>query len=219
MNKHILKTGILVLALFGSANGFADGNFGVGFKAGTLGLAAEGRWQPVPFVDFRVGANLYDFSDDRNEAGINYNADLNLESYYLTGNFHFPVSPLRLTVGAFSNSNGVELVSTEAAFYNIGGIEFPAPAVGTLTSEVTFEDFAPYFGVGFDFEMFGKAGFNLDLGVLWQGDPNVTLDATGTAVGDPIFDAALENERQQLEDVMNDFKAWPVLSLGFVYNF
>ena len=30
---------------------------------------------------------------------------------------------------------------------------------------------------------------------------------------------SLEAERLELEDEMSDYKAWPVLSLGFVYNF
>ena len=30
---------------------------------------------------------------------------------------------------------------------------------------------------------------------------------------------ALEAERAELEDDISDFKAWPVVSLAFVYNF
>jgi hypothetical protein len=219
MNNRIFKASILLLTLFVSGTVNADSNLGVGVKAGTLGFGFEARWQPVPLVDFRLGTNLYDYTDNRNEAGINYDGDLNLETIYLTGNFHFPISPFRVTAGAFSNGNEVKLVSADNIGFNIGGIDYPAGAVGTLTSKTTFDDIAPYLGIGYDFEMFGKAGFNLDFGVLWQGEPEVTLDATGTSVGNPIFDAALENERQQLEDVMNDLKAWPVVSLGFVYNF
>jgi hypothetical protein len=37
--------------------------------------------------------------------------------------------------------------------------------------------------------------------------------------GDPTFDAALEMERQDLENVLEDFKAYPVISLGFAVNF
>jgi hypothetical protein len=36
---------------------------------------------------------------------------------------------------------------------------------------------------------------------------------------DPNFQDALEAERQALEDDLSDFKAWPVISLGFVYKF
>jgi len=64
---------------------------------------------------------------------------------------------------------------------------------------------------------------NFDLGVLLQGDPNVTLAANGTAVNDPLiqdaFQASLDAEISALEDDMSDFKAYPVISLSFVYNF
>jgi len=56
-----------------------------------------------------------------------------------------------------------------------------------------------------------------------QGEPNVTLDATGLENAPPAVQASLttelENERLELEDEMSDFKAWPVISLGFIYNF
>jgi hypothetical protein len=45
------------------------------------------------------------------------------------------------------------------------------------------------------------------------------LSADGTLASDPGFQAALELEREQLEDEVSDFKAWPVISLGFVYKF
>ena len=39
-----------------------------------------------------------------------------------------------------------------------------------------------------------------------------------TPAGD-IFRSQLEVERQQLEDEVEDFKAYPVVSLGFNFNF
>lgn len=60
---------------------------------------------------------------------------------------------------------------------------------------------------------------NVDFGVLWQGDPEVTLTADGALSGDPGFQAALEAERQEIEEDMSDFKAMPVLQIGFVYKF
>ena len=73
--------------------------------------------------------------------------------------------------------------------------------------------------LGFDFELFGKAGLNFDVGVLWQGDPQVTLTADGTSAGQAGFESSLEAERQELEADMSDYKAYPVISLSFVYNF
>ena len=201
--------------------GAASADFGVGVKAGTLGLGVEGRWNPVPLIDFRVGANAFDYDTDGDYAGIDYDATLELDSYYVTGNINFPLSPLRLTGGVFANNNEFAMTSQDTGGQDIeiGGIPLPPSVVGTLTGRTYFEDYAPYVGVGFDFEPFDKFGLNLDIGVLWQGEPNVQLTADGTGAGDPLFEAALELERQDLEDDLSDYKAYPVVSLAFIYNF
>jgi hypothetical protein len=208
------------------ASGLACADFGVGVKAGTLGLGVEARWDPpVPWFDVRAGINQYDHDAAGDYSGIDYDATLALDSYYLTGNFKFPMSPFRLTLGAFSNGNELQLLSqdTGGLTIDIGGIPFPVAAVGALQSSTSFSSTAPYAGVGFDFEIFGKAGLNLDFGVLWQGDPSVTLEATNwnnlSAAGQALLGPALEAERLGLEDEMSDLKAWPVVSLAFVYNF
>ncbi len=215
-----ISTAVAVLALLLSGTAMA-GDLGVGFKAGTLGLGIEGRYQPLPTLDLRVGANAYDYDDTGSKAGVNYDATFNLETFYATANFSFPLSPLRLTAGVFSNGNEVNLTSIDSGTFDIGGTTFTSADVGTLTSTTSFGSASPYVGIGYDFELFGKVGLNFDLGVLWQGEPDVTLVSDGllATVGDQAFLNALEAERQQLEDDVSDYKAWPVISLGFVYNF
>ena len=106
---------------------------------------------------------------------------------------------------------------------DIGDDTFSAADVGTLQSVTSFDSTAPYLGVGYDFEIFGKVALNLDFGVLWQGEPTVSLEATGLANAPADVQASLttelEAERLQLEEEMNDFKAWPVVSLGFICSF
>jgi hypothetical protein len=65
----------------------------------------------------------------------------------------------------------------------------------------------------------GRLGLNFDVGVLWQGDPAVTLEADGSAAGNQAFQDALEAERRELEDDFDALKAYPVLTLGFTFNF
>ncbi|MCH9693041.1 MAG: hypothetical protein K0U72_00870 [Gammaproteobacteria bacterium] len=219
MNTNLAKAALAAVLL--ATSGAANADYGVGVKAGTLGLGVEGRWSPIDWLDVRVGANAYDFEDSGSQAGINYNATFALDSYYATGNFRFPLSPFRVTAGIFSNGNELQMVSadTGGANLNIGGVPFTAADIGTLRSVTSFSDTAPYFGMGFDFEVFDKVGLNLDFGVLWQGEPIVTLEADGNAAGQQVFIDALEAERLEIEDEVSDYKAWPVVSLGFVYNF
>jgi len=213
------KAGLLVLALMVSATANADLDLGLGLKAGTLGLGLEASWQPLPYLDIRLGANAYDYEDDGTQAGVPYDATLALENFYATGNFHFPVSPMRVTAGVYSNGNEFQMLNDDAADLDIGGINYPGAGIGTLTSVTSFGSTSPYLGIGFDFTLAGKVGLNLDFGVLWQGEPDVTLEADGLLALDPGFQAALEAERLELEDEMSDFKAWPVVSVGFVYKF
>lgn len=209
----------MLLTLLSAGIAKADHDFGVGLKAGTLGLGLEASWQPLPYLEVRIGANAFDYSNDGAMSGIDYKQELSLQTYYGTANIHFPISPMRLTVGYYSNGNELLLTNNQMADQEIGGVVYPGAGIGTLSSTTSFANGAPYFGIGYDFTIAGKIGMNLDFGVLWQGDPQVTLTSDGALSGDPGFQAALEAERQELEENLSDFKAWPVLQLGFVYKF
>lgn len=210
---------LLVLTL--CASGAASADAGVGFKVGTLGLGLEGRWNPIRWVDIRAGFNRYDHDASGSEAGINYDATFAMDTFYATGNFRFPLSPFRVTAGLYSNGNEVLLSSQDSggASFDIGGSTFTAAEVGTLSSTTSFRSTSPYFGVGYDFEVFGKAGLNFDIGILWQGEPSVAIQADGLAANLPAFQTALESERLELEEGLNDYKAWPVISLALIYKF
>ena len=214
---------VLLIGLMAAGSATAGDNLWMGVKAGTLGLGLEATWRPIPLMDLRAGFNMYDYEDNRADAGINYDSTLQLETYYATANFLFPVSPLRVSVGAFSNGNEFQMVNQAQNSFDIGNGTFTPADVGSLRSTIYFEGVAPYLGVGFDFSIAGKVGLSLDLGVLWQGDPSVALTSDGTAATDPIigpiFLAELEAERLQLEAEFEDYKAYPVISLGINFNF
>lgn len=210
---------LALLLLAGAAS--ANDNLWFGVKAGTLGLGAEVSYRPIEWLDVRAGANMYDYDDNQSYAGIGYDGTLALETFYLTGNFRFPLSPFRLTVGAYQNNNELQLVSQDMAAYPIGDNPIPyAPAdVGTLRTVASFDGVSPYVGAGFDFDILDRLGLSLDFGVLWQGEPQVAITADGLLASDPAFLADLENERLLLQDEMKDLKAYPVISLGLNFNF
>jgi len=218
--KAIRKTFCVILLTAPLASPvMADNTLSLGAKVGTLGIGLEASWRPLPWFDLRVGANKYVYDDNGSQAGINYDAELDLDTVFATLNFRFPMSPMRITAGAFINNNELRLTSQDAQAFDIGGTTFTAADVGTLQSVAAFDGTAPYAGVGFDFMVLDKIGLNVDFGVLWQGGPTVTLESDGLLASDPIFQNALEAERQELQDEVDDFKAWPVLSLGFSYHF
>jgi hypothetical protein len=214
-----LRITLLVLGLASSGASLADDNLWLGAKAGTLGLGVEATWRPIPWFDLRGGINSFEYDHDGAEAGIDYDATLDLRSWYGTANFRMPLSPFRVTAGVFNNGNELRLVSRETGDVNVGGTVFTADEVGTMRALTTFEDIAPYAGIGFDFGLFGKVGLNLDLGVMYQGEPEVALFSDGALADDPAFQDALENERVQLQDEVDEYKLYPVASLTFNVQF
>ncbi|MEM9401621.1 MAG: hypothetical protein AAGA44_03915 [Pseudomonadota bacterium] len=218
--KALLKAGLIGLVLAASSAAHADRDFGIGLKAGTLGAGIEGTWRPLPYLDVRLGTNFYEYDDSGDQAGVNYNATLDLDTVYGTANLRFPLSPFRVTAGLFSNGNELNLVSDETSgTIEIGGTNYNLSDVGTVSSTSTFGSTSPYLGFGYDFTVLDRVGLIFDVGVLWQGDPEVSVTADGPIATQQAFLDSLEAERQELEDEISDFKAWPVVSLGFVVNF
>lgn len=219
MNVFRKLSCLALLGAFCGSSARADDNLWLGVKAGTLGLGAEATWRPLPWFDVRGGFNTFDYDEDGSQSGINYDATLELQTLYATGNFRVPASPFRFTAGLFSNDNELKMISLDSGSYDIGGTVYTADEVGTLSSRTTFDSVSPYAGIGFDFGLFGKVGLNLDLGVLLQGDPKVSLAADGTLAEEPAFMADLEEERVQLENEVDKLKAYPVLSLALTFKF
>lgn len=210
---------LIGLGLLGTQSAIADDNIWLGAKAGTLGIGFEATWRPTPILDFRAGLNNYSYNTNSAEAGIDYDSELDLNTFYATANLRAPMSPFRLTAGIFSNKNEVNLVSQSSATYDIGGMTYTGAEVGTLNAAVAFEKTAPYLGVGADFRIADTLGLNFDLGVLWQGTPVVGMTASGPITLDPNFQAELAAETVELQNALNNYKAYPVVSIGLSFNF
>lgn len=197
----------------------ADDDLWLAARAGTQGLGVEATWRPVPYLDLRAGYSRYDYDTTRTEAGIDYDAELGLESLYATLNARIPMSPIRFSAGVVSNGNEGSFLGNSTGVYDIGGQSFNAADVGNLRGQATFDDLAPYAGIGLDFRLLDTLGLHFDAGVMYQGDPSLVMTADGIVAGDPTFQAALEAERAELEAELEDFAWFPVLAVSFSYNF
>lgn len=214
-----IPAALALLGLFAALPAQADDNLWFGVRAGTLGLGLEATWRPVPYLDLRGGVNRYSFDDDRSEAGITYDGEFDLDTWYATLNLRAPMTPFRLTAGYFRNNNEVSLASRGGDTIEVGGEVYPIEQVGTLSGAVTFDSGAPYAGVGMDFRIFDTVGLSFDLGVMFQGEPRVGLSASGPIASDPLFQESLETERRELEAELEDYDLYPVAMIGFHWNF
>ena len=212
--KHIVTGLGLLIAVAAPA---AVAEVGLGVKAGTLGVGVDGTFALAGGLNLRAGINNYSYGYSDSASDIDYDVDLHLESYALLLDWHPFAGTFKLTAGLLSNKNRAAMRATPTGTVTIGGRPYPAATVGTLRGEVDFKKTAPYAGIGWGNAAGGTRGFGFsaELGVLFQGTPNVTLTSTNSSVQQNDLDA----EAREIESDLDDFKAYPVISLGFSYQF
>ena len=209
--KHIVAGLGLLIAATAPA---AVAEVGLGVKAGTLGIGVEGTFALAGGLNLRAGINNYTHGYSESASDIDYDVDLDLESYALLLDWHPFAGTFKLTGGLLSNKNRAAMRATPNGPVTIGGSTQP---VGTLRGEVDFKKTAPYAGLGWG-NAAGKRGgfgFSAELGVLFQGAPDVTLTSSNSSVSQSDLDA----EARDIENDLDDFKAYPVISFGFSYQF
>jgi hypothetical protein len=225
MKRQMVAIACGALFLTAGASFCEAKDFAVGLKASTLGVGVEGEYAPNQFLGVRLGVNYFTYDFDDDVRNINYDFDLNLRSISALLDWHpFPfLGEFRISGGLLYNRNELEAIGRPRTgdVFIIGDNVFAADQVGTLRGDIEFNEIAPYLGVGWD-SSFGKdhaLGFVFELGALFQGSPDVRLAADGPVSGDATFQRELERERQELQDDVDDFKVYPVVSLGVVYRF
>lgn len=223
VGRQWLAGGALV-ALGLAAGGARAGDLTLGVAAGTPGIGVEAGWSFNDYLALRAGAQGFSYSYDGEESGIEYDSDLDLRSAALYLDWHPFGGSFHLSAGAFANGNEVnaQAVPGPGGTYEIDGIEFTTAEVGNLAGTVDFDSVAPYLGLGWRGRggEDGGLGFSVGVGVLFQGSPDVALSSTGGSLsGDPLLQDAIAAEEQELEDDVDQYEFYPVLSLGVTYTF
>lgn len=219
MNKKL--TIALLLAVAASVSARAQGGLSIGGHVGTLGPGVELTGYLLPQLNVRVSGNYLAFSYDGDTDDVDYKADLRFASVLGTLDWFPFENNFRISAGLAANNNKIKLKGDVNEPTEIGDHEYTPSQIGTLKGEATFDDYAPYLGVGFGNSVADDAGlsFVFDLGVVFQGTPDVTLDSNGSAAGSPQFKADLKKEEDNAQDEADHFKIYPVLSFGIAYYF
>jgi hypothetical protein len=212
---------LLAAVLFQAAGAAeADGQWHVGVSGGTLGISPEVGYRFSEHAGLRLNGGFLDY--DRNEEidDIEYDGTLKLKSVGLMADFYPFGGSFRLSAGARSSKNGIDLAAEPTGNVEIGDVEYTPAEVGRLDGEVDFKNFAPTVSLGWGGKF--KNGFTVgfEAGVMMQGSPKLSLVSSGgTLSNNQAFLDELEQERQEAEDDADDFKLWPVLQLHFIYRF
>jgi len=212
---------LILLVLLSCGAGCTDsGRFAVSGKTGTLGLGGEFTTAVTPKINARIGINTLDLDLEDELDDIEYDIGLDFSSFSALLDWHIFDSPFRISGGVLSMNHNLDLYASATGEQEIGGFTYDWSEIGTLSGSVEIDNVAPYVGIGWGNPLTGdqSLGFTCDFGVAFAGSPDVALSATGMA-SDPVFQANLERERRDIEDELEDFKFYPVISISFFYRF
>lgn len=214
------KLFIISISLFLFINQILAQDFGISAKIGTLGITFEGITSLSENLNVRGGISFFNYSynSDKNTSDdYSFNADLKLSSISILADWYlFGGTFFRLTGGALINMNKINAKAAPTKTYNVGGDEYTPDKLGNLNIDISFQKFSPYIGIGFGNPLDGPSGlaFTVDIGSAYQGAPNAGLSAKGL-----LEPSAAPDQEKQLESNLSWFKWWPVITLGFTYEF
>lgn len=219
------QTVLAVAALL--AAGTACAQVGVTADIGTTGVGAHVVVPMTAQLNARFGANYLKHDFDKTSDGVDYNLKGKLQTFdvlvdwYLSegGSFH-------LTGGAVYNGNKFDVRGKPngGGTFNINGNPYTASDVGILSGRIDFRKAAPYLGIGWGNAAAQAGGWNVttDLGVFYQGSPNVQLAVSGCTASSAICNRLaqdVEAARQKLGDDTSSFKIYPVARVSIGYRF
>ncbi|MEM9443686.1 MAG: hypothetical protein AAGA73_24860 [Pseudomonadota bacterium] len=187
----------------------------------TLGLGLEAGARLNDNFGLRFGGNWLGFEYDGVEGDLDYDADVTLASLGALVDYHPFSGGFRVSGGLRFNFNQADLDGTPTDDIEIGDEVFSPDEVGTLTGDATFDTFAPYLGIGYGATLLeGSLSIGFDLGVMYQGQADVDLDAeSGLLSDDAVLQDNLAIEEGEVEDDLEDFVVYPVVGLAIIYRF
>ena len=196
--------------------------FGVGLGVGTTGATVEAKFAPNDTVALRGSFNYLSFSIDEEFDDIDYDGDFDATTF---GGF-VDVAPFKngfvLSGGAFLGDKTLDFDATPTGSVEIGDQIFSPSEVGTLTGKAELASFAPYAGLGYDGFIAGSKdwSFNARAGVMFTGSPDVELvSANGSLSSNAILRQELDAEIEAIEDDADDYKYYPVVTIGLTRRF
>lgn len=201
----------------------ADGSkFGVGLGVGTTGATVEAKFAPNDTVALRGSFNFLSFNVDEEYDDINYDGDFDATTFGAFVDFAPFKNGFVLSGGAYLGDKSLDLNATPTVNVEIGDQTFTPSEVGTLTGKAELANFAPYAGLGYDGFIAGSKdwSFNARAGVMFTGSPEVDLvSANGSLSSNAILRQQLDAEIAAIEEDADDFKYYPVVTLGVARRF
>jgi hypothetical protein len=228
---HSTLPPMLALALTALAPATADAQLGriaLGLKASTLGLGGEASIGITRFLVVRTGLNRFGMEREHEFGGISYTLNPRLRSVTTVVDLHPFSGAFRLSGGLIHNRNEgrLDYQVPEGETISLGESQYSWSDVQSLTGKIGFKRSAPYVGLGFDNSLAGRGrvSFNMDLGVMFHGQPRARLVGQSTLSGaaQERFEADVAEEagevQEDLDGLPKVIQYYPVVAFGLKFR-
>lgn len=221
MKKLTLIVGLMCFAATCSATG--DDELGVTLKVGSTGVGIDVSYSLFEKLNLRVGYSRFDHSSDVDDTDVTYDAKLTMSSANLLFDWHPFANGFRLSAGLsyyLDNEVTGRAVPAPGQTFTVNDAVYSLSELTSLQVRVEMQSFSPYIGIGWGNPVGdGRWSFSLDAGYTKIGPVDVGI---GYTCVDPIVCASIaanvQAEIEQLEDDVDDFRYWPVLTIGLAYK-
>ncbi|MDH3646240.1 MAG: hypothetical protein OER80_05660 [Gammaproteobacteria bacterium] len=214
---------LIIFTSVAAAPAFAadlPGKTSFALRVSTLGMGVElAHTLPIANLTGRIAWNGYSYDTDDTIEGIPYDVELDLSSITALVDWRPWGQVTHVTAGLVFNGNEINATGTATGTYAIGGMSYDAADVGALTGAASFDDVVPYVGLGWNIPVFPKTALTFDVGVVFQGAPQLSLTADGLLADDPGFQAELASEQAEFQKDIEDYEYYPVIALGLRRRF
>jgi len=193
----------------------------IGLKSGTLGIGGELTTNLAPDVQLDASIQWFKLDFDVEIDDIDYDVDLELLNPLVKLSWYPFAGDFRISAGVLFNGSDIDLDATSADPIEIGNSIYQPDEIGSIRGDSDFDEIAPYIGIGFGnpLSQDRRWGITADVGVAFIGSPNVDLTITGPFAGNPLLLADLAEEEREIEDDLDKFRFYPVLSATLYYRF
>jgi hypothetical protein len=225
MSLHPTAAALFAAGLLASAA--AGAQVGVTADLGTTGAGAHLVVPMEATLNGRFGLNYLKHDFTRRSGAVDYDLKGKLQGadvlfdWYLRDNSSF-----HLTAGLVYNGSNFDTKAKPDSMGNftLNGKPYSASDVGVLAGRVDFRKAAPYLGIGWGNALAPARHWNVnvDVGVFYQGTPNVQLSSSGCTTATALCGALardVEAERARLQQDVSRYKLYPVLRASLSYQF
>lgn len=173
--------------------------FSLGVSAGTLGLGLDANVHLLSWLNLRASAHTFSLTYKDTIDRIDYDFDIGFSGLALLLDIYpGQMNEFRISAGLAFNDHIVD----------IDGFD-PGTREVTLNGKAEYDSVAPYFGIGWGNPVQPDSAltFTVDLGVLLQ-DYETSLPAEMP-----------QTTKEDIEDVLDFFTIYPVLTFALHYHF